>query len=96
VERHNWKPSDFGIAQASIGAIQGGDRDENCAIAREIFAGQVGPRRDIVLVNAAAALVAAGRAASLRDGITLAQESLDTGNAARKVLALAAFSQAQL
>jgi anthranilate phosphoribosyltransferase len=96
VEQHTWTPSDFGIAQTTLETLRGGDRTANCGIAREILAGRAGPQRDIVLVNAAAALVAAGRATGLLQGMALASESIDSGRAARKVQDLAAFTQAQV
>lgn len=96
IDRHTWTPADFGVPPSPVEALRGGDRDTNCGIARDILAGQRGPRRDIVLVNAAAALVAVGRAASLLEGMALAAEALDSGRAAQKVQHLAAFTQAQL
>lgn len=96
VERHTWTPSDFGVPQTSIETLRGGDRNTNCEIARQIVSGGSGPERDIVLVNAAAALLAAGRVMNLMEGMALAAESIDSGAAARKVDELAAFTQAQL
>jgi anthranilate phosphoribosyltransferase len=96
VQRLTWSPADFGIAPSAMETLRGGDRDANCGIARDILAGRRGPQRDIVLVNAAAALLAVGRASTLLEGMTLASESIDSGRAARKVQELAAFTQAQL
>jgi anthranilate phosphoribosyltransferase len=62
------------------------------AIAREILEGVHGPRRDIVLVNAAAALVAAGRAGGFREGMALAAKAIDSGAARQKAEALARFT----
>jgi anthranilate phosphoribosyltransferase len=75
-------PEDFGIERAPIDSIQGGDAGCNAGIIHEILDGQPGPRRDIVLLNAAAGLVAGGRADSLRAGIRQAAQSIDTGAAA--------------
>jgi len=65
---------------------------ENAAIVREVLSGRKSPRRDVVLLNAAAALVAAGRADHLADGIPLAAQSIDSGAAAAKLEALASFT----
>ena len=78
-------PKDFGVERADLADLRGGGRDENAAIAREILFGKRGPRRDIVLVNAAMALIAAGRAAEYGEAMALAAKSIDSGGA-RKVL----------
>jgi anthranilate phosphoribosyltransferase len=85
-------PADFGVARATLFDLAGGDPDHNAEIARAVLAGARGPRRDIVLVNAAAALVAAGKAQSFREGMARAEESIDSGAARAKLEALAAFS----
>ncbi len=92
VEHRTLSPEDFGVPPAAPAALQGGDPAANTAIAREVLSGCPGPRRDIVLVNAAAALVAAGKAAGLREAMALAAESIDSGAAQGKVAALAAFT----
>ncbi len=92
VTRRTFTPEDFGVAPAPLEQLQGGDPDENCEIARAILAGARGPKRDVVLVNAAAALVVAGRAASFADGMTVAAESIDSGAARRKLEQLAALT----
>jgi anthranilate phosphoribosyltransferase len=91
VTRRTLTPADFGVTPAPIEELQGGDPDENCEIARASLAGARGPKRDVVLVNAAAALVVAGRAAGFADGMTIAAESIDSGAARRKLEDLAAF-----
>ena len=93
VRRRTVGPEDFGVAIAPASALQGGDRDANAAIAREVLAGCPGPRRDIVLVNAGAGLVAAGKAKTFGEAAALAAASLDSGAARAKVEALAAFTQ---
>src|SRR5207249_11485957 len=60
------RPEDFGMPRASIRDLQGGDREEHAQTIRQVLAGEPGPRRDIVLVNAAAALVVGGRARDLK------------------------------
>jgi anthranilate phosphoribosyltransferase len=92
VERRTLELSDFGVRPAAGGDLKGGDKAQNAAIAREILDGAPGPRRDIVLVNAAAALVAAGRAEGFREGAAIAAASIDAGAARRKVEELASFT----
>jgi anthranilate phosphoribosyltransferase len=85
-------PEDFGLARAPISAISGGDAAHNAAIIRAILSGEPGPRRDIVIANAAAALVAAGRAADFLAGARIAAGSIDSGAALKKLDALIAFT----
>jgi anthranilate phosphoribosyltransferase len=85
-------PEDFGLGRAPISAISGGDAAYNADLIREILAGEPGPRRDIVIANAAAALVAAGRASHFLEGARLASESIDSGAARQKLDALIAFT----
>jgi anthranilate phosphoribosyltransferase len=87
------RPEDFGMPRASIGDLQGGDRAENAEIIKRILAGEPGPRRDIVLMNAAAALVVGARARDFKEGIVLAAHSVDSGAAGRKLSALVELSQ---
>jgi anthranilate phosphoribosyltransferase len=98
VKRHevtplSWSPSDFGVAHANASDLSGGDRAMNRQIAIAVLQGEPGPRRDIVLVNASAALLAAGLATDLSTGMRLAAHSIDTGAAWKKVEQLAEFSQ---
>lgn len=79
-------PEDAGLARQPLAALAGGDAPLNARISREVLAGVQGPRRDVVVLNAAAALVVAGRAADLRDGALQAARALDDG-AAEAVLA---------
>jgi anthranilate phosphoribosyltransferase len=85
-------PEEFGVPRGTREALKGAGRDRNCSIARDILEGRKGPARDIVVVNAAAALVAAGRATDFQHGAALASESLDSGAALRKLRELAAFT----
>ena len=91
LQQFEWRPSDFGVVPASAADLAGGDRAANLDIANAILGGQHGPRRDIVLVNAAAALLAAGAAANLLEAMERAAWSIDSGAARHKVQALAAF-----
>jgi anthranilate phosphoribosyltransferase len=74
-------PSELGFKKAPPDAIRGGGPADNAAIAREVLAGREGPRRDIVLLNAAAALKAAGLAKDFREGVGIAVEAIDSGRA---------------
>jgi anthranilate phosphoribosyltransferase len=93
VERRVLEPGSFGVQTAVPADLKGGDAAENRDIARAILSGQEGPHRDIVLVNASAALVAAGRAAHFLEGMKLAAQSIDSGAAMAKVDQLARFTQ---
>jgi anthranilate phosphoribosyltransferase len=88
------RPEDFGIPRASIEDLRGGDREQNAQIIRGVLDGEPGPRRDIVLMNAAAALVAGGKGRDLKDGVTLAAHSIDTHAARAKLEDLIGFSRA--
>jgi len=87
------RPEDFGLPRASIQELRGGDREENAEIIRRVLAGEAGPRRDIVLMNAAAALVVGGKARDFKEGVALAAQSIDSGAAAAKLAGLIALSQ---
>jgi anthranilate phosphoribosyltransferase len=85
-------PEDLGLTRAPLSALAGGGPEENAAIIRQIFAGEIGPRRDVVVANAAAAIVAAGRAANFREGAKLAAAAIDSGAARAKLDALIEFT----
>jgi anthranilate phosphoribosyltransferase len=85
-------PLDLGLARATLSELRGGDADENAAITHAILSGEPGPRRDVVLLNSAAALTAGGLAAGLREGLALAAQSIDSGAARAKLDALIAFT----
>jgi anthranilate phosphoribosyltransferase len=93
VRSFQWTPVDFGVSPANAEALRGGDRACNAAIATAILHGQPGPQRDIVLVNSAAALLAAGSTTDLHDAIAHAAQSIDSGAAWNKMRQLAKFSQ---
>lgn len=93
VRRFKVTPEEFGVARAPVEAILGGTAEENAAQIRRILAGEAGPKRDIVVVNAAAALVAAGVAANFREAAEMAANALSTGLAERKLGDLAAHTQ---
>ena len=94
VRQFEWDPVDFGVDQARAADLSGGDRTKNCAIATAILQGQRGAPRDIVLVNAAAALLAAGVTADLHNAMQRASESIDSGAAWKKVERLRVFTSA--
>lgn len=94
VESLTVSPEDFGVPVASKESILGGTAEENAEIARQLLHGAPGARRDIVLVNAGAALVASGKAESFREGAALAAESIDSGAAWAKLEQLARFTSA--
>jgi anthranilate phosphoribosyltransferase len=93
VHSYEVTPEEFGLARAPIEAISGGDAAENATIIRELLAGKKSPCRDVVLLNAAAALVAAGRKDHLGHALGLAATSIDSGAAAAKLESLAAFTR---
>jgi anthranilate phosphoribosyltransferase len=74
-------PADFGLPKASAADLRGGESAENAAIARAVLAGKPGAPREIVLLNAAASLLIAGRVATIQEGIALASGALDSGAA---------------
>lgn len=85
-------PEDYGFQRASIEAIKGGDAQENAWIIRNILDGQEGARKDMVLLNAAAAFVAAGLDQDLKSGIERAREVIDSGRAKKKLEQLIEFT----
>ena len=93
IAQHTLTPKDFGLKRSKLSELKGGDSATNVAIAQSILAGEEGPKRDIVLANASAALVAAGKAADFLAGVQMAAESIDSGKARAKVEALVEFSQ---
>ncbi len=93
VRTYEVTPEEFGLTRSPIESISGGDAAENAKIIREVLAGKKSPCRDVVLLNAAATLVAAGRANHLSDAIPLALESIDSGAAAAKLNSLVEFTQ---
>jgi anthranilate phosphoribosyltransferase len=95
VRSYEVDPEEFGLQRAPLEAISGGDATENARIVREILGGATSPRRDVVLMNAAAALVAAGKADHLSTGVGIAAQSIDSGKAAEKLDALVRFTGLQ-
>jgi len=92
VRTYEVTPEEFAMERARLEDISGGDAQTNAAIIRDILAGTRSPRRDVVLLNAAAALVAAGRTDFLAHALPLAAQSIDSGAAAAKLGALIQFT----
>jgi anthranilate phosphoribosyltransferase len=88
-----FSPEDAGLRRAPLAALQGGDANENAAILHSIFAGEIGPRRDIVLLNAAAALIVAGLADDFRAGMLRASQAIDSGAVQATLNSLVAFGR---
>jgi len=93
ITTYDISPETFFDRTAAAGDLAGGDPDENAAITRRILDGETGPRRDVVLINAGAALMTAGRAADFPSGIRMAESAIDTGAAAARLESLIAFTR---
>lgn len=91
VRSYEVEPEEFGLSRAALENIAGGDAAQNAAIIRAVLSGEKSARRDVVLLNAAAALVAAGRADHVAEAVPLAAKSIDSGAAAKKLEALVRF-----
>jgi anthranilate phosphoribosyltransferase len=89
VREYTVVPEKFGMHRLPLSTLEGGDATANAAILRSIFAGEHGPRRDVVLLNAAAVLVAAGMAVTIAEGVMLAAKAVDDGAVERLVEMLA-------
>ena len=92
IHSYSVKPEDFGMSRAGIADIRGGDAEQNAGIIREILEGVAGPRRDIVVLNAAAALMASSRAKDLHEGVTMARSVIDDQRAKMKLRQLIEFT----
>jgi anthranilate phosphoribosyltransferase len=88
------EPEDYGLRRCALADLQGGDAVANAAIVRDVLAGQPGPKRDVVLLNTAYALVAAGVARDVETGFGLGQAAIDNGLAMAKLDALIAMTNA--
>jgi anthranilate phosphoribosyltransferase len=92
IAEHTLTPDQFGVPVARAEDLKGADKEANREIALEILRGGLGPKRDIVLVNSAVALVAAGMAETFLEGMRFAAEAIDSGAAMAKLHAMAAFT----
>lgn len=92
-QEYELDPAELGLAKAPVEAMRGAGPEENARLAREVLGGAQGPRRDVVLLNAAAALRAAGLAKDWKDGLGLAAEAIDAGRAGEVLDRWARISQ---
>ena len=95
VRRYEVSPRDLGLETATASDIRGGDAAENARLTRRILDGERGPRRDLVLLNAAAGIVVAGLASDLVEGLELAEKAIDGGAAGEALEDLVRVSQTQ-
>ncbi len=93
VEQHEVRPEELGLTVVAAEAIKGGDEQVNAGIARRVLAGEAGPHRDIIVLNAAAGLVVGGAVDTIADGIERAAASIDDGSAAAALAAAVRASQ---
>ena len=93
IERYDVTPADVGLAEAPYDAVTGGSPGDNAATVHAIFGGEASPRRDLALFNAGAAIYAAGRSASLKDGVVAAADAVDSGAATRSLESFIAASE---
>jgi anthranilate phosphoribosyltransferase len=94
IRTYEIEPENFGMQRAPLRDISGGDAAENAEIIRAVLRGEKSPRRDVVVLNSAAALAAAGRVDHISEAIPLSEKSIDSGSAASKLEALVRFSSA--
>jgi anthranilate phosphoribosyltransferase len=92
VRSYEVEPEEFGMKTATLQEIAGGEAVENAAIIRAVLSGEKSARRDVVVLNAAAALVAAGKAEHIAQAVPLAEKAIDSGSAAKKLEALVQFA----
>ena len=93
IKHYTIGPDDLGLAPASLQSLAGGSVEDNADTMTEVLKGASGPRRDVVVANAAGGIVAGGKAANLREGVQVAQESIDSGRALEKLKLLREVSQ---
>jgi anthranilate phosphoribosyltransferase len=85
-------PEDFGIGRKEIDSIHGGNKEENALITLAVLRGEKGPKRDIVLMNSAAAIVVSGKAGNFRTAFDMAADAIDSGRALKKLEEVKRFS----
>ena len=88
------QPEDFGLKRASLQDLKGGDEETNAKILTDVLKGADGPKRDAVLLNAAAGITAGGSAPDIGEGISIARDSIDSGRALKKLEGLREMSNA--
>jgi len=92
VKSFQLEPQEYGFEVADRDTLKGGDARENSRIINEVISGSPGPKRDVVVLNAAAAFVTAGLDKDIKDGIQRAEEVIDSGRAKEKLNALVRFT----
>ena len=93
IETYTLDPQELNLPRASLSGLAGGTAEENAAATKALLQGERGPKRDVVLLNAAAVLVAGGKTRDLGEGLALAAEAIDSGNALNKMVQLIEFSR---
>jgi anthranilate phosphoribosyltransferase len=86
-------PEELGLPRARLSELAGGTIEDNVTITKALLKGEKGPKRNIVLLNTSAVLIAGGKAASFSEGLVLSAESIDSGKALRKLEQLVKFSR---
>ncbi|HWI41394.1 MAG TPA: anthranilate phosphoribosyltransferase [Verrucomicrobiae bacterium] len=94
VATRTFAPEDLGFSRCGMSDLRGGNAEANAVIVRDVLAGMQGPKRDIVVLNAAFALVAAGRSATLAEGAAAAADAIDSGRAAAQLASLVELTNA--
>ncbi len=93
ISAYSITPDQLGLKRTPVAQLKGGSAAVNAEIMRRLFKGERGPLRDVVSLNASAALLVAGKIKDLKEGIAVAQQAMDDGRALRKVEAVAKLSQ---
>jgi anthranilate phosphoribosyltransferase len=93
IKDYSLEPEEVGLKNANLEAIRGGTPEINAEILRRVLEGECGPHRDVVMLNASAIFVATEKVSSLRDGIEMAKESIDSGRAMKKLNDLVQFTK---
>jgi anthranilate phosphoribosyltransferase len=93
IETYYLDPQDLGLPRGRLSDLTGGTAEENVIITKGLLKGERGPKRDVVLLNAAAVLIVGGKTSSFADGLRLAAEAIDNGSAQRKLQQLTEFSR---
>ena len=92
IREYSISPEEFGLERCSPEQVQGGSPEENAEIIKAVLEGEAGPKMDIVLLNASAAICAGGKAGSIKDGLEVARKSITSGEAKEKLLKLCEVS----
>jgi anthranilate phosphoribosyltransferase len=93
IETYYLNPEELGLPRAKLSDLAGGAVEDNVEITKALLEGKRGPKRDVVLLNTAAVLIAGDKASNFNEGLVLAAESIDNGSAQRKLHRLVEFSR---